>query len=112
MTMQGNRLIPHRSNENGQHELQPGGRFVYRSSSFAFKISQRLPGWKLEIWQRRWDSIYQVRMTFTTPVTAARYAFDFIRTSGRHGQPSNSRSQRSKTYGLRILERITGQAIR
>ena len=59
-----------------------GGHFVYRSysSGFAFKISQKLHGWKLVIWQRRWDGIYQVRMTFTTPVTAAHYAFDFIRT--------------------------------
>ena len=58
---------------------EPGGHFVYRSPSFAFKISQRLVGWKLQIWQRRWNGIYHVSMTFRTPVTAALYAFDFIR---------------------------------
>ena len=59
---------------------EPGGHFIYRANNFAFKISQRLVGWKLAIWQRRWDGIYQVRMTFRTPTTAAFYAFDFIRT--------------------------------
>ena len=57
-----------------------GGHFVYRANSFAFRISQRFTGWKLAIWQRRWTGIYQVQMTFRTPVTAAFYAFDFIRT--------------------------------
>ena len=58
---------------------EPGGHFIYRAPSFAFKISQRLVGWKLQIWQRRWNGIYHVSMTFRTPVTAALYAFDFIR---------------------------------
>ena len=58
---------------------EPDGYFVYRANNFAIKISQRLVGWKLSIWQRRWNGIYQVRMTFNTPVTAALYAFDFIR---------------------------------
>ena len=57
-----------------------GGHFVYRANSFAFRISQRITGWKLAIWQRRWNGIYSVRMTFRSPVAAARYAFDFIRT--------------------------------
>ena len=59
---------------------EPGGHFIYRANSFAFKISQRLVGWKLQIWQRRWNGIYHVRMTFRTPVIAAFYAFDFIKT--------------------------------
>lgn len=59
---------------------EPGGYFVYRANSFAFKISQHFTGWKLAIWQRRWNGIYSVRMTFHTPMSAALYAFDFIRT--------------------------------
>ena len=60
---------------------EPGGHFVYRApiAGVAFKISQRLVGWKLQIWQRRWNGIYHVSMTFRTPVTAAFYAFDFFR---------------------------------
>ena len=59
---------------------EPGGHFVYRANTFAFRISQRITGWKLSIWQRRWNGIYQVRLTFNTPVTAALYAFEFIKT--------------------------------
>ena len=61
---------------------EPGGHFVYRApiAGVAFKISKNFVGWKLQIWQRRWNGIYRVSMTFWTPVTAARYAFDFIRT--------------------------------
>ena len=66
--------------DNMNFTYEPGGHFVYRANTFAFKISQRITGWKLAIWQRRWNGIYQVRMTFTTPVSAALYAFDFIQT--------------------------------
>ena len=66
--------------DNMNFTYETGGHFVYRANSFAFKISQRITGWKLVIWQRRWNGIYQVNLTFTTPVTAAFYAFDFIRT--------------------------------
>jgi len=66
--------------DNMNFTYEPGGHFVYRQTTFAFKISQRITGWKLAIWQRRWNGIYSVRLTFNTPVTAALYAFDFIRT--------------------------------
>ena len=66
--------------EDMDFTYETGGHFVYRSPRFAFKISQRITGWTLSIWQRRWGGVYRVRSTFQTPVAAARYAFDFIRT--------------------------------
>ena len=69
--------------QNGQHEFHLRARWSFCIQSkqpSLSRISQRITGWKLAIWQRRWNGIYSVRMTFRSPVAAAHYAFDFIRT--------------------------------
>ena len=55
--------------------------FIHKGRTCALYIRPvKFWGWQLAIWQQRWQGTHPVRFRFASPVAAAHYGFDFIKT--------------------------------